>query len=144
LRRKANVEARLLGLFVLIGATVVNAAAGPLAPADVFSHAQTVAAARAIDRDDIRSLKALVQLGLNVNDRGKHGITLLIWAMRSYKKSSMRTLLQLKADPNFRLANNDSAITIAAGVPDPDILAILLDAGGNPNSPWCKSRSVTN
>lgn len=100
---------------------------------EVWSNPRMVEAARAVEREDAVTLNALVQSGLNVNEPGRHGVTLLTWAMMGRKKASMRMLLRLKADPNVRLESNDCPVTLAAGAPDGEMLRILLEAGADPN-----------
>lgn len=102
--------------------------------AQVFSNPRMLEAARAVERGDASALEGLVRNGLNVNERGRQGMTLLLWAMRSQKKDSLRALLKLKADPNQKLDNRDGPVTIAAGAPDSEVLTILLDHGGDPNA----------
>ncbi len=108
--------------------------AGQVDASQVFTNPRMIEAARAVERDDTAALDALVRAGLDVNERGKQGVTLLMWAMKWNKKNSMRDLLRHRANPNVKLENNDSAVTIAAGSPDSEILRILLEAGGDPNS----------
>ncbi len=104
-------------------------------PSDFFKDPSMQLAAQAVDREDEVQLQQVVSKGLvDVNARGAHGMTLLIWAMAGQKKRSMRTLLDLGADANAKLEDGDSPVTLAAGAADIELLRILLDGGGNPNA----------
>lgn len=121
-------------VMVAVSISVVCAQGADMDASDVFSNPRMLEAARAVEEGDTARLTALVRSGLNVNERGKQGATLVVWAMKSLKKNSLRTLLLLKADPNLALDNKDSPVTMAAGAPDPEILKILLEGGANPNA----------
>jgi uncharacterized protein len=123
----------VVGLIVAMGCSAVKTSGADMDATQVFANPRMVEAARAVEREDVSALNALARSGLNVNEPGKQGVTLLFWAMKYQKKGSMRALLNLKADPNQKLDNHDSPVTLAAAAPDGEILRILLEGGADPN-----------
>ena len=99
-----------------------------------FFTDRMVQAANAVQLNDISTLNLLVDEGLNINALGKHNMTLLIWALSHQKKHAAHRLLELGADPNLELEDGDSAVTLAAGANDIEMLRMLLEHGGNPDA----------
>ena len=113
--------------------------------------------AKAVVDGNIKSIEALVAKGADVNARGKKGITPLIYATllmrrrQSYKDvtgreaparecpktqiDGVRKLLELGADPNMQTDDDQSAVSNAAYLREPDFLKVLLSHGGKPNFP---------
>jgi ankyrin repeat protein len=87
-----------------------------------------------LTRSNVSSLEAMASAGLDVNQSGKRGMTLLVWSMNGQKKRSMRALLGLRASPNAKLDNGDTSVTLAAGADDGEMLRLLLEHEGNPNA----------
>lgn len=102
-------------------------------PQDVFTNAKTAALAQAACAGATAKIDALVKAGANVNDRGKEGITPLIWAMTCHNDAGIEALLQYGANPNQAMNTGESPTWLAAGGSDPKLLPILLDHGGNPD-----------
>jgi uncharacterized protein len=126
-------KAAIVGLIVAVGCSTVRTSGTDMDAAQVFTNPRLVEAARAVERGDVTALNSLARSGVNVNEPGKQGVTLLFWAMKYKRKDSMRALLNLKANPNQKLENNDSPVTLAAAAPDEEMLRILLDGGADPN-----------
>ncbi|RKX40217.1 MAG: hypothetical protein DRP64_13000 [Verrucomicrobia bacterium] len=78
-------------------------------------------------------IEKLLSEGVDVNCRGKDGITPLIWATVKQKKKSFKYLLEHGADPNLQVRLGESAISFAAIMKDSDYLRLVLEHGGNPN-----------
>jgi ankyrin repeat protein len=66
----------------------------------------------AISKGDHLALPALVQSGADVNERGKHGCTLLLWSWCNGYPRAFEALLELGADPH---ATIDSDIAVDVG-----------------------------
>ena len=78
-------------------------------------------------------IEKLLSEGVDVNCRGKDGITPLIWATIKQKKKSYQFLLEHGADPNLQVRQGGSAIFLAAIMEDSDYLRLALEHGGNPD-----------
>ena len=78
-------------------------------------------------------IEKLLSEGVDVNCRGKDGITPLIWAAIKQKKKSYEFLLKHGAYPNLQIRQGGSAILLASIMMDSDYLQIALEHGGNPN-----------
>lgn len=101
--------------------------------------------AQAVEDEDTFSIRNLiVDKHIFVDSRDpKYNQTLLMLAVRTNKEKSVKTLLELGANPN---AHDDSlryfgenAVIIASRftLPSSKILGLLLKYGGNPNSTTC-------
>ncbi|MDR3719932.1 MAG: ankyrin repeat domain-containing protein [Bryobacteraceae bacterium] len=102
--------------------------------AEFFESPSMIAAATAVEKQDIAALEGMARAGLDVNRPGKHGMTLLIWSLNGQKKRSLEKLLALRADPNAKLESGDTAVAFAAAAKDIGMLRLLLDHGGDPNA----------
>ncbi|WP_298776637.1 ankyrin repeat domain-containing protein [uncultured Shewanella sp.] len=72
---------------------------------------------------------------LDLNVHGKDDITPLLWLiMVANNKPAAKLALDLGADPNFKRANGDNAVTMLAGGKDVAWLELILAAGGNANA----------
>lgn len=96
--------------------------------------------AKAVEDQDIEEIKRQVTtLKVPVDYKEeKFGGTLLIISVRTNKKKSVKTLLELGADPN--MANDTlhnfgrNAVIFASAFESPQMLKLLLEHGGDPNS----------
>lgn len=107
--------------------------------------------AKAVEDENIEGIKLQVnKVGIPVDYKEERfGETLLMLAVRNNKYISVKTLLELGADPNEpndTIHNwGENAIIIASEFPriSPKILKLLLEYGGNPNS-VCRGKQEYN
>ncbi len=74
---------------------------------DFFSTSQSLQACEVIDRRDSEvssELQGFIESGLDVNVKGKYGMTLLTWALYRGNFDAFRKLLDAGADPNVRFS----------------------------------------
>jgi ankyrin repeat protein len=73
---------------------------------------------------------------VSVNARGARGVTPLEFAIGNKHKGAAAELIQHKADPNLKDAEGNGAVTLAVNgyARDPELLRLVLDAGGDPNT----------
>lgn len=110
----------------------------------VFSNTPGWELAKAARANDTAKIRKLVEGGADVNyQEPVYGFTVLMTALcnledplRPVKISTIRTLVEAGADPN--LYSNSryglNAVLIACDENNPDVLSILLEHGGDPNS----------
>src|SRR5713226_8310253 len=128
----------LTGLFVLgvptLSAALGEAKFGGLTARQAFPDEKVGALVEAATRGDLKQVDALLQGGANVNAAGAQGVSPLIWVLAARNKKGAEHLLKAGADPNQKtMEKNESAMSLAAGGNDPQILEMLLKHGGNPN-----------
>ncbi len=102
-------------------------------PSVVYQEKNVIQLARAIQKDDVNSIKKLIDQGVNVNTQGDHDTSLLIWALFNKSKKSIRTLLENGADPTLHDDEGETILHLAAMANDPEYLSILLEQGVDPN-----------
>ena len=90
---------------------------------DLFSSAREVAFAEAAARGQTGWLKELLDQGVDVNARGKDGVTPLLWALAQGGKPGFKYLLEHGANPNLQAERGDSAMLLGAMHEDPEYLA---------------------
>lgn len=130
----------------------VNAGLIKLDATKEFPGASENALVRAAGRGDVGTIQSLVRQGVNVDAVSAYRrITPLIWAVLARNQDSVRALLALGANPNFRVPTapgmeprprsdeetndmvGESPISEAIRRDDFAILKQLLEKGGNPN-----------
>jgi len=91
---------------------------------------------KAIEADDAQAIDAAIAAGANPNAHGAHGVTPLAFATGTDRKQAVRALIAHRADPNAKDEEGDNAVTVAvtAWARDPELLRMVLDAGGDPNT----------
>jgi len=103
-------------------------------PKDYFTDAKVVALAKAAQRGDVAEIDRLVAEGVDVNSKGKGGITPLWFPITTSNKKGFRRLLEHGADPNIQDEEGDSVIHLVARAPDDsEWLEMVLEHGGDPN-----------
>jgi uncharacterized protein len=125
---------RLLAFFSVL-ATFACTAAPSRSQAMQFTG-PNAALERAIEADDPRAVDAAVAAGADANARGTHGVTPLAFAVGTFRRQAAAALIAHRADPNRKDDEGDNAVTLAATAyaRDPQLLAMVLDAGGDPNT----------
>ncbi|MFO0934960.1 MAG: ankyrin repeat domain-containing protein [Gemmataceae bacterium] len=111
---------------------------------DYFTDNEVVILCDAISINDVRKVKDLVASGVNVNAKGKNGMTPLIWAFPANRVEVVRHLLKNKADPNTFIESDFGApecfekgdsFTHLACRSFFDYFDDLFDNGGDPHLP---------
>lgn len=107
-----------------------------------FTDPQVIALCRAIEANDLREIDRLVAAGADVNARGKHMMTPLLWAFPDNKLDRFKRLLEHGADPNvlvesdfgtrFTIAGT-SVTHMAAKTSFPGYFEAVFEHGGDPN-----------
>lgn len=100
---------------------------------DVFQDPQTLALVEAACNGDLPKIEVLVKQGANVNATGYRDMTPLFWAMECKNYVGIKKLLELGANPNYKMEGDISAMWASAGSSDPHFLPLMLAHGGNPN-----------
>jgi ankyrin repeat protein len=102
---------------------------------------------RAIKGDDIPSLKAFADAGLDVNSQNSSKETALIYAIQNAETKTVKILLE-RADINKVDGNGNSPIHFALQKKKDEIVDLLLEKGANVNIPGIsgkiKNQSVLN
>ncbi len=89
----------------------------------------------AIAADDPAAVNAALSGGGNANAVGAVGVTPLAFAVGTGKERAARALIAGGANPNVEDEEGDTAVTLAVDryPSQPELLRMVLDAGGNPN-----------
>ena len=67
---------------------------------EYFDDPQVVALCKAIEANDLKEMKRLIQAGADINAQGKGKMTPLLWAFPDNKLARFKLLLEHGADPN--------------------------------------------
>lgn len=105
--------------------------------AEVFASSGAGALAKAACEGDRKTIAAELKRGVNPNAEGLWKLTPLVWALHCKNVAGIEDLLAAGADPNVRVpevADQPTAVVLAAGMRDPKILRALLSHGGDPNA----------
>jgi ankyrin repeat protein len=134
-----------LGLLIFVS-IVAGCRAGNMNTADYFSDAQAAALAQAAAKGHTDEIARLLSEGVDVNARGKDGMTPLLWALFNQNKEGFECLLQHGANPNLQLSDDqtselarelpfagNSAMSFAARYQDIWYLDTVIKYGGNVN-----------
>jgi hypothetical protein len=91
---------------------------------------------QAINRDDAIGVAKAIKDGANPNTQGLHGVTPLMMAVGKLKKQAVAELLRHGASTEQRDVEGDNAVTLAvrAYKREPQLLHMVLKAGGDPNT----------
>ncbi|PJJ59370.1 ankyrin repeat protein [Hymenobacter chitinivorans DSM 11115] len=111
----------------------------PTKSPETYFQAPELAAAQAIYRGDAAGLRqAVTTQHVNLAYSSPQGMTLLLFALANQQKACVRELLALGTDPNqVSLLNGREKVqpvALVAGGEDQELVKILLDHRGNPNS----------
>ena len=109
--------------------------------ADIFGRGAVRDLARAAAAGKPDEVARAVQAGADPNARGKEGLTPLFWSIMANNAAGASALLKAGANPNLpmRLNNGkgfewDEYPVVIAAKGKPEVLKVLLENGGNPNS----------
>lgn len=123
-----------LGAFLLLASCRAIGEPSPkMKASDLFASARETALAEAAARGQMSRLKELFDQGVDVNARGKDGVTPLMWALVQGSKSGFKYLLEHGANPNLQTAQGDSVMRLGAMHEDSEYLALALKNKGDPN-----------
>jgi ankyrin repeat protein len=117
---------------------------------ELFENTPVYKLAQAVQSDDLSEIIKLVKENkMDVNYREpKFGNNLLMLAIVNQKTETVKTLLDLGADPNLRdTYNDDTALTVAIYYTDScdlDKVKLLVDHGADVNTRKKYSREATN
>lgn len=79
-----------------------------------------------------KSIRYLIEQGVDVNSQDQYGMTPLHYAMRGKNAEAAIALLEAGADPNIPNLDNVIPLAMIGGMPDRlDLLKLMLDKGGN-------------
>lgn len=74
--------------------------------AKYFDDSRVIELCEAIEAGDIERINALIASGVDVNFRGKDGMTPLLWAYPGERTEAFETLLKNGADPNLTFSSD--------------------------------------
>lgn len=115
---------------------------GKTVHAEDHFESQMVQLIHAIEKDDQSKAQKYLDQGLDLNIRGEHGLTPLLYFMSNKDISSMKLAMQLGADPNLKgvvyppkgHSWEISPIGILSDGGSTKIFKLLLEHGANPNT----------
>jgi hypothetical protein len=102
-------------------------------PEKFFESRELVSAAEAIARHDIVALSESVDTGLDVNQQGSFGMTLLHWAFVNENVEAFRALLEAGASPNKRLTSTIKLRTSGRHLLNGDCILFTSLRSSSPN-----------
>lgn len=71
-----------------------------------FSDDKVIALCKAIEANDLESMRKLLDAGADINTKGTGNMTPLLWAFPDNKPERFRLLLERGADPNVTITSN--------------------------------------
>ncbi|MGH9439044.1 MAG: ankyrin repeat domain-containing protein [Terriglobia bacterium] len=105
-----------------------------MTPSDLFSDPKLKELAEAAQHGDTKKIDTLIARGVNVNGKGRYGITPLFSALQAGNKAGFKALLDHSANPNNIWTDGYTLMnTIAEYRSDPYFMKLALEHGGNPN-----------
>jgi uncharacterized protein len=100
---------------------------------DFFSDTKTAVLAEAARDGDVEQVNSLISEGVDVNGKGKDGLSILMYSLSGNTLVGFDCLLEHGANPNQQTDSGESAMSFAAARKDPEALRRSLVHGGNPN-----------
>src|SRR5947209_8227672 len=89
---------------------------------------------RAAERDDVESVKQLIQAGANVNVTNRYGVSPLSLACLNGSAAVVEQLLKAGADANTTQRGAETVLMTAARTGVTDVLTLLLAHGADVNA----------
>ncbi|MFV0423847.1 ankyrin repeat domain-containing protein [Oleidesulfovibrio sp.] len=120
---------------------------GPTLAESFPDDIQTRRMARAAAQGDIKTIDRLVTEGADVNARGAHNATVLMWTLHKRNMKGFKHLLSLGANPNVEWTLQSDEFRHACSVMHTihaEYLQAALAAGGNPNLECDGERPMTH
>ncbi|HYV37455.1 MAG TPA: ankyrin repeat domain-containing protein [Gemmataceae bacterium] len=99
----------------------------------LFSDPQVLKLVQAAEQGDEKTIDELVKQGVDVNAKGRYGVTPLLRCLWAQNKKGYSKLLGHKADSNILNERGQSVMSQAALADNPFWLDQALKNGGNPN-----------
>lgn len=104
-----------------------------MTPSDLFSNPQLQELALAAQHGNVKEIDSLIAQGVNVNGKGRYGITPLFSAWQVRSKVGFKALLDHGANPNNIWTTGHTLLNLIASSSDPYFLKLALTNGANPN-----------
>jgi hypothetical protein len=105
-----------------------------MSPRELFSNPKLRQLAVAAQVGNVKKIDALIAAGVDVNGKGKYGITSLFSVLQTENKKGFEALLDHGANPNNIWTNGLTLMNqIACCASDPYFMKAALKHGGNPN-----------
>nr|WP_237476271.1 ankyrin repeat domain-containing protein [Vibrio eleionomae] len=120
-----------MALTIVVGG-VVKKMSNKINPKDLFSGPM-LEVAQAVNSQDIEKIKQLASQLDDINARGEHGVTLLVYAVIANKLDAIKVLMELGSDPSIDIPEQGNAGYISMWHPDAKALEVLLQSGMDPN-----------
>jgi ankyrin repeat protein len=130
MKKLAPVAAACLYLFAC---DVIASAQTSMNASDYFTSGDQILFAKAAAKGDIASIESSLRKGMDVNVRGKEGMTPLLFALANQNLPGFECLLRHGANPNLQDEGGDSVISFAAIARDSAFLNLAIKTGGDPN-----------
>lgn len=103
-------------------------------PPDVFPELRLEQMAVAARHGDVTEIKSLIAQGVDVNGRGKYGVTPIFFAWQAGSLAAYKYLLEHGANPEVIWDDGDSFLNVVAEYStNPIFLELALDHGANVN-----------
>ena len=99
-----------------------------------FADTKVAMLVNAVCSGDHVAISAALQSGVDVEARGRLGETPLFWAVKCENLYGIESLLKAKANPNYRIPGQFTAVWAASEMYNPAPLKLLLRYGGDPNT----------
>lgn len=98
---------------------------------DIFSDRRVAALCIAAAQGDIAKIDKLVKEGVDVNTRGKEGLTPLYWPLDANNLAGFQRLLEHGADPYVPVKEFPAVVSAAAQAEDTAYFKLILERGGD-------------